>query len=64
VSKPDWKDAPEWAQHLAQDANGKWFWFECLPKWEDDFKEWRSRSGQFAEAFAPEVGNGMAERRP
>ena len=24
--KPDWKDAPEWANYLAQDPFGRWFW--------------------------------------
>jgi len=31
--KPDWKDAPEWAEHLAQDLCGEWWWFDNdLPK--------------------------------
>ena len=29
--KPDWKDAPEWAQWLAMDRDGKWTWFEDEP---------------------------------
>lgn len=28
MSKPSWSKAPEWAQALAQDGDGKWFWFE------------------------------------
>lgn len=24
--KPDWKDAPEWAQWLAMDEDGTWRW--------------------------------------
>lgn len=28
--KPDWKDAPEWAQFLAWDAYG-WGWYETRP---------------------------------
>jgi hypothetical protein len=36
MSKPEWKDAPEWAQWLAQDEPGSymdhyWVWFECKP---------------------------------
>lgn len=34
MNKPDWKDAPEWANWLAQDevANGEcWVWFEDKP---------------------------------
>ena len=30
--KPDWKDAPEWANYLAQDKNGEWTWFSHKPK--------------------------------
>lgn len=29
--KPDWKDAPEWAQWLAMDKNGQWYWYELKP---------------------------------
>ncbi len=32
--KPDWKDAPEWAQWLAVDPDGSWFWFEKEPEWD------------------------------
>ena len=29
--KPDWKDAPEWAQWLAMDEDGVWVWYENKP---------------------------------
>jgi hypothetical protein len=29
--KPEWKDAPEWAQWAAQDFDGDWYWFENKP---------------------------------
>lgn len=29
--KPDWKDAPEWAQWLAQDEGGDWYWYGSEP---------------------------------
>lgn len=29
--KPDWKDAPDWANWLAMDADGTWYWFEYEP---------------------------------
>ena len=29
--KPDWKDAPEWANYRAMDSNGEWFWYESPP---------------------------------
>lgn len=31
MNKPDWKDAPEWAQWLARDADGEWYWYEKQP---------------------------------
>jgi hypothetical protein len=30
--QPDWKDAPEWAQFLAMDSTGQWFWFVNEPR--------------------------------
>ena len=24
--KPDWKDAPEWANYLVLDEDGEWYW--------------------------------------
>jgi hypothetical protein len=30
-NKPDWKNAPDWANWLAMDANGEWHWFEFEP---------------------------------
>jgi hypothetical protein len=32
MSKPDWNDAPEWAQWMAQDKGGEWYWYEHKPK--------------------------------
>ena len=31
MSKPDWKDAPEWAQWVAMDKDGTWAWYEDEP---------------------------------
>jgi len=35
--KPDWKDAPEWAQWLAQDPDGDWYWYSQKPGCGDCF---------------------------
>jgi hypothetical protein len=32
MNKPDWKDAPKWAQWLAMDSDGEWWWFEEKPR--------------------------------
>lgn len=29
--KPDWKDAPDWANYLAMDDSGYWTWFKSEP---------------------------------
>ena len=31
MCKPLWKDAPDWANFLAQDLNGIWYWYEYQP---------------------------------
>lgn len=31
MSKPNWIDAPEWANWLAQDESGRWYWYENEP---------------------------------
>lgn len=30
-NKPSWNDAPEWANWLAQDHDGKWWWYKSEP---------------------------------
>jgi hypothetical protein len=32
--KPDWNspNCPSWANYLAKDANGDWFWYETEPQ--------------------------------
>jgi len=31
MNKPDWKDAPEWANWLAMEPTGEWSWYEKEP---------------------------------
>lgn len=45
--KPNWKDAPEWANYLAQDLDGTWCWYKNEPElwetggmWEASVDEW------------------------
>ena len=30
-NKPSWKDAPEWAEWMAQDDSGEWYWYASKP---------------------------------
>lgn len=32
MSKPEWSDAPEWAQWIAQDVTGHWRWYQEKPR--------------------------------
>jgi hypothetical protein len=40
VMKPEWKDAPEWANWLAMDGDGIWVWFQDRPEWEPSANAW------------------------
>ena len=42
--KPRWEDAPEWAQWLAMDEDGDWYWYEKEP--EPGWKSWAPRKGK------------------
>jgi hypothetical protein len=40
TAAPSWDTAPEWANYLAQDGCGRWYWYETLPKVDEDSCEW------------------------
>lgn len=42
--KPDWADAPAHWNWLAQDADGKWFWYRTEPQLGWAGGVWRSNS--------------------
>lgn len=60
MTKPDWKDAPEWARWTAMDPDGHWYWFEQQPSYVDE--EW-CEGGRFAKVDFSK-GNGTLEKRP
>lgn len=43
--KPNWKNAPEWANYLAMDYDRRWYWYESLPEF--FFEAWSSRGGRW-----------------
>ena len=43
--KPDWKNAPEWANWLAMDSDGSWYWFAEEP--DQDSYSWRSTGSRY-----------------
>lgn len=32
MNKPNWEDAPLWANWLALDSNGAWWWYQDKPQ--------------------------------
>ena len=46
INRPSWDDAPEWAEWLAQDEDGDWWWYECPIEVDDlDEEEWVEEHG-------------------
>ncbi len=45
-ASPKWQFAPRWAKYLAQDANGKWWFFSAKPV--EGVNEWMCQPGQMA----------------
>jgi hypothetical protein len=40
MAKPDWNNAPEWAQWLAQDGCGDWAWYQGKPPIDEETQSW------------------------
>lgn len=59
--KPSWGDAPEWANYLSMDADGKWFWYEEKPFYSSSDDRWHIDSGRYERAVE---SNGTLEKRP
>lgn len=59
--KPDWKDAPEWANWLVMDFCGNWWWHEMEPRYNG--KDWAS-DGDMILAAEGLVTWGSLEARP
>jgi hypothetical protein len=52
---PNWSDAPEWANFVAMDTYGDWWWFEDEPWPGEDM--WHDTNGRMTFAM-----NGMGWR--
>lgn len=63
--KPEWKNAPAWANYLAADVDGAWYWFEDRPI--PGIVAWRNSThdGRFVEACTTnEYWKDSLEARP
>lgn len=59
---PDWSQAPEGWDWLAQDADGKWYWYRTEPQlgWAGGVWRSNSRNQQYAGQGVPD-GEGWAD---
>jgi hypothetical protein len=58
--KPSWNEAPSFANYLAQDPDGIWYWFEEKPKLGD--KCWLDRGFDRRECRIPNWQQSLEER--
>jgi len=42
MSKPSWKNAPEWANYLAMDKDNDWYWHAFEPWYDLNTDEWKN----------------------
>jgi len=62
--KPDWKDAPEWSNWVAMDADGTWYWFETKPRICSDEGLWEPNIGELVKCFNIKAWTETLEQRP
>lgn len=61
--KPSWTQAPNWAQYLAMDCDGTWWWYSEMPEY--DSGEWFTGRGTKIElAIVPDDLSETLEPRP
>jgi hypothetical protein len=58
--KPDWKDAPSWANYLAQDEDSEWWWFENKP--DEGHAAWWPCEGESCRASVGDWRDSLEER--
>lgn len=61
MDRPNWKDAPEWANFVAMDDNKDWYWFEFTPIWDSTRGQWMPSSGRWYGVYS---GQDSLEKRP
>jgi hypothetical protein len=61
---PDWNTAPEWANYLAMDSDGVYYWYEDCPKIDPYCEQWIGSIGN-VKAVNPIVDwKNSLEKRP
>ncbi|XQA74642.1 hypothetical protein ACM9XA_03635 [Xanthomonas sacchari] len=60
MSKPSWDDAPDWAQWLAMDADGQWYWYESKPEWH--FGTWETKAAHVSAGSSDSAIDSLEQR--
>jgi hypothetical protein len=64
MKKPDWEDAPHWANYLVECRGGIWKWSDVEPYWSEDEDDWLVLSGRFIDTRCVFTRMNTPERRP
>ena len=59
-NKPSWDDAPEWANWLAMDSDGSWYWFQNKPY--EGNVVWHSEAGHVEPVNVPDWKDTLESR--
>lgn len=63
--KPDWKDAPEWANWLAcDDYNRGWYWYEKKPVQKSFYWNVENQNDRFEKVKRTDKWKESLEQRP
>lgn len=62
--KHEWKDAPAWANYVAGNANGNWWWFQKKPEYDPDQQIWINPLGMCRHAGKYAALDAILEERP
>tara|TARA_R110000787_G_C13443394_1_gene446725 strand:- start:4815 stop:5063 length:249 start_codon:yes stop_codon:yes gene_type:complete len=52
--KPEWDDAPEWANWLACGPEGLWYWYQDEPRIDEALFDWDGEHGSVFEMHFPQ----------
>ncbi len=63
MNKPNWEDAPEWANFVSQDHDNTWWWYETKPTY-DGYGSWETVTGDVEIVILPIDTLGTLEERP
>ena len=63
--KPDWSQAPSWANWLCMDWDGSWWWYEQEPFYKPKTLGWTAKGGKCdLHSHKDEIWKNTLEERP